>query len=245
MTGMPHAPTGDPTAGCRCRHGWDDDRVSADPAVDLVVPVKQLGVAKSRLRGAADRGVGASGAHSRLALALALDTIDAALASGRVRRLLVVSSDAVVAAQLAAGGVDVVPDPPLGGLNAAYAHGASLLRGRDRGCAVGALQADLPALRPDELDAAITSGLTAPGGRAFCADADGTGTTFLLALAGHDLDPHFGVGSAERHRASGAVPLSGAWPGLRQDVDTPADLDRAAALGLGQHTRAVLAPSAT
>ena len=46
-----------------------------------------------------------------------------------------------------------------------------------------------------------------PARRAFTADAEGTGTTFLLAAAGTALEPRFGGGSAERHRASGAVPL--------------------------------------
>jgi 2-phospho-L-lactate guanylyltransferase len=215
------------------------------PAVDLVVPVKPLVAAKSRLRGAADRGVGEQTAHTRLALALAHDTIAAVRVAQRVRALLVVSSDPTVTAELTAIGVEVVPDGPLGGLNAAYALGAALLRARDPGCAVGALQADMPALHPAELDAAIDAALDATrsaGGRAFCADAGGTGTTFLLAAPGHDLDPRFGPASALRHRESGAHALDGAWPGLRQDVDTPADLDRAVALGLGDHTRAVLAP---
>jgi 2-phospho-L-lactate guanylyltransferase len=211
------------------------------PAVDLVVPVKPLSAAKSRLRGAADGGVGETRAHTRLALALAHDTIAAVLATPAVRRLLVVSSDPAVAAELAALGIDVVPDGPSGGLNRAYAGGAALLRARDRGCAVGALQADLPALRPAELGAAVEAALGL-GGRSFSADADGTGTTFLLAAPGHDLDPRFGPGSARRHAESGAHPLAGRWPGLRRDVDTPADLDVAAALGLGSHTRAVLAP---
>jgi 2-phospho-L-lactate guanylyltransferase len=38
------------------------------------------------------------------------------------------------------------------------------------------------------------------------------------------------------------VALVGARPGLRRDVDTGDDLRAAAALGLGPHTRAVLAP---
>jgi 2-phospho-L-lactate guanylyltransferase len=213
--------------------------------VDLVVPVKPLYAAKSRLRGAADRGVGDPDAHAALALALAHDTVAAVRATRAVRRLLVISSDPVVAAELAAIGVEVAPDVG-GGLNAALRHGAGLLRADDPGAPVGALQADLPALRPEELDDAVaTAGavVLAGGGRAFCADADGTGTTILLAAAGAALDPRFGDGSAARHRASGAVALDGAWPGLRRDVDTGDDLCAAAGLGLGPHTRAVLAPS--
>ncbi|MBW0089589.1 2-phospho-L-lactate guanylyltransferase [Pseudonocardia sp. KRD-184] len=209
-----------------------------DP-VDLVVPVKRLVEAKTRLRGAAGDD---PAAHARLALALARDTVAAARTARLVHRLLVVSSDPVVALELTAAGVEVVPDGPEPGLNAAYAHGAALLRARRARVAVAALQADLPALRPDELDAALAA--AAGFARAFVADADGTGTALLTAAAGVDLDPRFGVGSAADHAASGAVALAGDWPGLRRDVDTPADLAAAGLLGLGERTRSVLAPCA-
>ena len=217
--------------------------------MDLVVPVKQLHAAKSRLRGAADGGLGAPGAHAGLALALAHDTVAAVRGCAAVRHLLVVSSDPVVAAELAAVGVDVVPDGPVAGLNAAYRRGAALLRRRDPHAVVGALQADLPALRPDELCAALGAALRLFGSgtarRAYCADADGTGTTLLLAAPGTPLDPRFGAGSAARHAASGAATLTGTWPGLRRDVDTSDDLRAAADLGLGVHTRVVLARAGT
>jgi 2-phospho-L-lactate guanylyltransferase len=208
--------------------------------VDLVMPVKPLHGAKTRLRGAADHGVGDPDVHAALALALAHDTVAAVLDARSVRRLLVVSSDPVVAVEFAVVGVEVTPDVP-GGLNAALRHGAALLRARDPMTRVGAVQADLPALRPEELDEAVA--VFAGLGRSFCADADGTGTTLLLAAGGVALDPLFGPDSAARHRASGAVALSGAWPGLRRDVDTGDDLCAAAELGLGPHTRAVLAPT--
>ncbi|MDN5933408.1 MAG: 2-phospho-L-lactate guanylyltransferase [Pseudonocardia sp.] len=203
--------------------------------MDLVVPVKRLTEAKTRLRGAAGDD---PATHARLVLALAHDTVRAVRTARLVRRLLVVSSDPVVAAEFAAVGVEVVPDGPEPGLNAAYAHGAALLRARTPDGPVGALQADLPALRPAELDAAIAAFTGSP--RAFCADADGTGTTLLLAARGTDLDPRFGIGSAARHAASGAVELTGGWPGLRRDVDTADDLDAATALGVGEHTHAVV-----
>jgi 2-phospho-L-lactate/phosphoenolpyruvate guanylyltransferase len=212
--------------------------------VDLVVPVKPLAKAKSRLRGAADGGIGEPRAHARLAMALLRDTIDAVRAAPAVRRLLVVSSDPVVAAELGVFGIDVAPDGPVPGLNPAYERGADLLREQDPAAAVGALQADLPALRPDELDEAIGAALAlfaAGARRAFVADAEGTGTTFLLAAPGAGLDPMFGEGSAHAHERSGARPLAGSWPGLRRDVDTAADLREAAALGVGEHTSCALA----
>lgn len=208
---------------------------------DLVVPVKPLSLAKTRLLGAADRGIGEPGAHARLALALALDTVAAAARSIRVRHLVVISSDPAVAEELAVRGVEVIPDNPVPNLNAAYELGARFLLARDPRTPVGALQADLPALHPDELDDAVGVFCASGHARAYCRDADGTGTTLLLAAAGVALDPRFGRGSAQRHADSGAVALAGEWPGLRRDVDTSDDLRAAAGIGLGAHTVEALA----
>jgi 2-phospho-L-lactate guanylyltransferase len=205
--------------------------------VDLVVPVKTLDRAKSRLVGAADRGAGNPVAHAALALALALDTIAAVCRTDGVRHVLVVTSDPAVTSELRVMGVESVPEPATGGLNPALGHGAAVLRQRDPLAAIGALQADLPALRPAELSAAITQ---ARGRRAFCADRQGTGTTLLVAAPGTGLRPRFGSGSASAHAASDAVELTGAWPSLRCDVDTAEDLSLACALGLGSRTAALL-----
>lgn len=242
-------------------------RPPAAAHVDLVVPVKGLRAAKSRLRGAADAGAGDPAAHARLALALVLDTLSAARLA-RVRTLLVVTADAAIETavgqtfrpgrvasvtrttgdddDIATPGravVEVVAEGGLPGLNAALTHGADLLRARDPDGIVGALQSDLPALRPAELDAALAAAaaaFAAGAERAFCSDAPGDGTSLLLAAPGVALDPMFGTGSAARHAESGAVPLGGALPGLRRDVDTPDDLREAVALGLGARTAAAL-----
>jgi 2-phospho-L-lactate/phosphoenolpyruvate guanylyltransferase len=91
-------------------------------------------------------------------------------------------------------------------------------------------------LHPDQLDAALAGAAR----RSFVADAAGTGTVLLTAPPGKPLDPRFGIGSAAAHAASGARNLSGDWPGLRQDVDTPADLAAVLALGAGAQTCALL-----
>lgn len=221
---------------------WDDVGVDRASPVGLVVPVKPLPVAKTRLRGAADGGVGALTAHTRLALALAMDTVAAARAALRVDAVVVISSDPAVAMELGALGAEVVPDPSRG-LNGALRRGAQVVRERLPGSVVGALQADLPALRPAELDAALGAAAALFDGgvrHAFCADEPGDGTTLLVAAPGVELDPHFGRGSAARHVGIGAVGLGGHWPGLRRDVDTSDDLDRAAELGVGLRTAAVL-----
>ncbi len=194
-----------------------------------VVPVKRLAGAKSRLRGALP-GV----PHEDLALALVLDTVVAALACPALAGLVVVTDDPAVRAPVLSLGAQVVPDRPGAGLNPAFAHGAALAAGRP----VAALAGDLPALRADELAAALSVAGTAA--RGFVADIEGTGTTLLTALPGVALDPRFGPGSAAAHAASGAVPLAGSWPTLRQDVDTPEDLRAAARLGPGPHTAALL-----
>jgi 2-phospho-L-lactate guanylyltransferase len=144
--------------------------------VDLLVPVKPLAEAKTRLRGTAGGGVNAPEAHARLVIALARDTLAAATGAAVVRKTLAVCSDEVVCSALAADGVETIPDAPGAGLNPALRYGEAMLRGADPSAMVGALQADLPALRPEELDCAVRTGL-ATSGRAFCTDRAGTGTT--------------------------------------------------------------------
>ena len=198
-----------------------------DPPVDLVVPVKHLDRAKSRLRGAAPGG---AAGHRDLVLAVVRDTVAAAVAA--VRAVLVVCEDARVVEALRGSGAECVDQPGLPGLNAALAFGADRLRARDPASVVGALQADLPALVPAQLRAAVAE---AAGRRAFTPDRPGTGTVLLLSAAGGGLDPRFGPGSAAAHGADAiAVGLGSA--ALRCDVDTAADLAVAAALGLGAHT---------
>lgn len=206
-----------------------------EPTWSLVVPVKRLDMAKTRLRGAL-----ATAPHDRLALALALDTTTAALACPPVSEVIAVTDDPVAATALAALGARVVPDAPDAGLNAAFTAGAASVT-RSGGW-IGALAADLPALRPADLTAALRAAARPPSGvRRFVADAPGTGTVLLTTPPGVPLDPRFGVESAAAHAASGARPLSGAWPTLRRDVDTVEDLAIATHLGLGRHTAYVLA----
>jgi 2-phospho-L-lactate guanylyltransferase len=190
-----------------------------------VIPVKRLGAAKSRLRGAVPDAW-----HQALALALVRDTVTAVLACADVAELLVVTDDPAAAGAVVALGAYAVPDHPGAGLNAAVRFGADIAAGLTRRRAV--LTGDLPALRPAELGGA----LRAARGRSYLPDAEGTGTVLLTAPPGVALDPRFGPGSAAAHAASGARTLHGDWPGLRQDVDTAADLGTAFALGAGEHT---------
>jgi 2-phospho-L-lactate guanylyltransferase len=103
---------------------------------------------------------------------------------------------------------------------------------------VVALQGDLPALQSQELAEAITA--ARQHRRSFVADRLATGTAALFAF-GSPLNPHFGSDSSARHRSSGAIELTGAWPGLRCDVDTPTDLAAARRLGVGSATARAIA----
>ncbi|MFE6286818.1 2-phospho-L-lactate guanylyltransferase [Streptomyces sp. NPDC057877] len=201
----------------------------------LVIPLKPLARAKSRLADTA-----ADGLRPGLALAFAQDTVAAALAAAAVRDVAVVTDDALAGRELAALGARIVPDEPAGGLNAALAYAATTVRVSRPESAVAALNADLPALRPTELSRVLDAAAEFP--RAFLPDAAAIGTTLLAAAPGQELRPAFGTDSRARHRASGAVELRlTAVDSVRQDVDTGEDLRAALALGVGSHTAAVSA----
>ncbi|CAN5280857.1 2-phospho-L-lactate guanylyltransferase [soil metagenome] len=193
----------------------------------VVIPVKRLALAKTRLAG---------GTAADLALTFAVDTVTATLATPGVARVVVVCADDRAVGVLRALGAEVVGEPPAPGLNAALLGGTAHAR---PGTALAALPSDLPALRAVELAQALAAAAEHP--RAYLADTTGMGTTLLCAAPGVPLDPHYGPGSAYRHRHSGAVPLTGDWPTVRHDVDTPADLTAARRLGLGPATQATLA----
>lgn len=194
----------------------------------VVVPVKPPARGKSRLEGLPDD------LREAYAAAFALDTVAAALATPGVAGVLAVTDDHRFAARLAGLGCGVLPDGVSGDLNATLVQGAAEGVRRWPGAAPVALCADLPALVPDDLAAALAS--WSPGAPAFVADAAGTGTTMYVARP-DAFAPRFGPGSASAHAAAGAVPLPGDLASLRQDVDEVGDLGRALLLGVGPATR--------
>ncbi|ABS05094.1 conserved hypothetical protein [Kineococcus radiotolerans SRS30216 = ATCC BAA-149] len=196
----------------------------------VVVPVKGGDGAKSRLAlpGPARRS---------LALAMALDCLAVCLRTPGVGLVVCVSDDPeVTAAARSAGAVTVSAGRP--GLAAAVEAGVTCL---ERG-PTAVLLGDLPALRAEDLGAALADALARPG-PALVTDADGRGSVLLADRDG--APPHrFGPGSARAHLDAGARPLSAALPSLRRDVDTVEDLAEALALGVGPRTREALAAAA-
>ena len=194
-----------------------------------MLPVKHAEQAKSRL--ATPPGMD----RARLARAIALDCLAAARACPVVDRLVVVTSDPVVGA--AAGRLDELEDDPGTGLLGAVDAGVRrALAGRPAG-PLAVLLADVPALRPDDLAAALNACRRYEA--AFVPDLEGTGTVLLAATASVRLSPAFGPGSAARHETGGAVRLDLDLPSLRRDVDTWDALGQAIALGVGPATAAV------
>lgn len=211
----------------------------------VVVPVKPAAAGKTRLEVPGIDRVA-------LARAIALDTIAAATACDEVGQVIVVSDDAALPLQ--AAGIpglrfvsETEPDGsvPLaaataradGGsrLDAAVAVGIAAAGERPRAALLG----DLPALRPDDLAAALRAATAHD--RTVVADAEGTGSTLLTAAAGVPWRSSFGDGSFVRHLDLGFVALD--LPDastLRRDVDTAAQLAEARALGLGPRTAALL-----
>jgi 2-phospho-L-lactate guanylyltransferase len=169
-----------------------------------------------------------SGGKSRLpdelrvevALAMLCDVLEAAAAFSADVRLV---TDDVAATLIAAGlGVEVVADPG-GGQSAAVQAG---LVAREGVCLV--VNADLPGVQPSDLEALAGP----PGAGALAIAAAGDGTTNALGLPfAAAFSPLYGPGSADRFRvhaaALGLAVHDLELPGLRDDVDTVADLEQA------------------
>ncbi len=198
-----------------------------------VLPVKGGPAAKSRL-----------GAGPSLAAAIAADSIDAVVACPRVARVVVVTADDATAGSARRSGAEVLAEPGGGGLNGAVRAGLGAL---DPDGPAAVLLADVPALRPGDLELALTlveralieralADGAAPG-QVMVADAEGTGTVLLAGTAPGRLRPAFGPGSLAAHRALGATVLTPDLPRLRRDVDTAEDLLAALLLGCGPRTR--------
>ncbi|MFN2626719.1 MAG: NTP transferase domain-containing protein, partial [Mycobacteriales bacterium] len=110
----------------------------------VVMPVKELTVAKTRL-------TGAPGDRAELALAMAADVASAAVACPLVTAVVVVTNDPRAADRLRALGAVVVADADDHGLNAALREGAARARDLHPDAGVATLAADLPAATPAAL----------------------------------------------------------------------------------------------
>ena len=203
--------------------------------VALIIAVKRLAAAKTRLA-----PVFSARTRETVVLAMLVDTVTAAGRVAALGPITVITPDDAAAAAATELGANVLADPTPQGhtdpLNNAISAAERAVAGSFSNVVV--LQGDLPALQTQELAEAIAA--ARQHRRSFVADRLATGTAALCAF-GAALDPQFGPDSCARHRRSGAIELTGAWPGLRCDVDTPADLAVARRLGVGPATIRALA----
>lgn len=204
--------------GSTSRHQWC-----------VIVPIKPLHIAKSRLNVSSER-------RRALTLAFAADTVEAAVCAEAARAVIVVTADQCVAETVRALGADVAVEGHVGGLNRALRRGAAYAAVRYQACGLMALLADLPSLDATTIDRVLAR---APSfGAAVIADAEGQGTTAYLAAPGARFAPAFGPQSFAVHRVGGAVDLTDEHCArIRRDVDTMSDLAAAVALGVGPRAR--------
>lgn len=205
----------------------------ADGRWDVLIPVKRFDLGKSRL---AELG---AAVRIRLARAIALDTVTAACAARQVGRVVLITDEPVLRAHARRHGLTIVADQGAGDLNRALAAAAGKVTPATGTIGTAVLVADLGGLVPSDLDTALRA--AARHLAAFVADHRGTGTTLLTARRGTELRPRFGPGSADRHRATGAMEVTAPVLSLRRDVDVLADLQFPNAVPPGRHTGALLA----
>nr|WP_284291815.1 2-phospho-L-lactate guanylyltransferase [Angustibacter aerolatus] len=194
----------------------------------VVLPVKHADRGKTRLDVAdpADR--------VRLARAVALDSLAAVRACPDVAVRLVVTGDPQVS-QVARAAGDEVLDDPARGWTPRSTPAWRRPRAGGRSSTWRCCSPTCPRCARPSLSEALQ--VAAGHDRALVADHEGSGTVLLTASAGVAAHPAFGPGSAAAHQALGAVPLTAQVPSLRQDVDTVADLRRAAEPGAGTADR--------
>jgi len=194
----------------------------------LLVPVKTLTHAKSRLTGLPDD------VRRALVTAFALDALAAATSCPAVGTVTVVTDEPDLAGLVRDLGCDVLPDEGAGDLNRVLQRAVLALRPRGP---VAAMLGDLPCLLPEDLEQA----LDAVQDTGFVADAEGTGTTLVAVRKPASFMSHFGARSRAAHVAAGIVEITLEVSSLRRDVDTADDLAAARLLGVGPRTGAVLA----
>lgn len=188
-----------------------------------LVPVKAN--AKSRLD--ADPLV-----RARLSRAFLADVLEALTSTQAIDQVLVVTDDPGIAQDLAERVHTHLTSAR--GLNAELTEALQTLGARP----AAILAADLPCVTVESIDCVLE--LAAQWDRSFVTDAQGLGTTMLLAHDAGACTPMFGARSHARHAQAGYHELraqsADQLPLLaraRRDVDTPLDLWDAVRLGIG------------
>jgi len=183
--------------------------------ISLVLPVKQVSHAKSRM--AVPRNE-----RRRLALGLIRHTLDIATTCLPADQVYVVTSDPQVREFAGLYGARFVADPGRG-LNPAAEQGVAEARARADRHAVVVLVSDLPGLTSEALRVLFDMVDSARDQPICVADYSGRGTTAVSCPPGVQVPMVFGRDSAIRFTALGCRRAHRAPAGLVTDLDTVAD----------------------
>jgi len=210
------------------------------PETWAVVPAKRLSGALRRLAPALAQPL-----RRELQVAMLRDVFSACAGAPELAGLLVVTSDADVAAlarELPAAQVIADHEPPRG-MNGAVERGLGWVAARGAEAAL-VLTADLPLARPEDVAAIVAAAPPAPSA-VLVPSHDGTGTNAMLLRPPRAIAPRLGPGSLARHLAlaarRGVTVQRLERPRLALDIDTPRDLAALIARGGGCATLAACA----
>lgn len=208
-------------------------RAESDQQWDVVIALKRLELAKTRLDIPPTL-------RAEMAMAMALDTAAAVIASPVVTSLYVVCPDRAIVCRVKGPCVHVLLREPGNGLNAAMTYGRRFASRAHPTRPVALMIADLPAATTNEVTAVLRA-IWLAGSTCVVSDVNGTGTVMLTAPPHVFIRPRFGAHSFLRHLEDGALAITNPFlHGLRRDVDSLDDLEDARQIGVGRHTSEVV-----
>lgn len=197
--------------------------------------MKSLAGAKMRLADVLD-----TTERGELALAMLVDVIHALNASGCFENISVISDDSEVFWQARELGLKSIAEPKtLSGLNESLTFGQRYLARRVAVSELVIMPADTPLMRGDDVRA-IVAALGDSGARCVLVRARDNGTNALALRPPEAIGMHYGVNSADAHRAAAvAAGLDVVELDLERvafDVDSPEDVLALASLPVGAAT---------
>jgi 2-phospho-L-lactate guanylyltransferase len=198
-----------------------------DAALWALIPVKDLGSAKRRLR----KCLGAD--REEFTVAMLKDVLAALVESKEISRTVVVTADPRVAAIAKQAGSQVVDEVETKGMNEALELGFDAIR-RMGGQHIAIIPADIPLMTGPEADQLVqqlqfqrrarSDGVTGIG-----PSKDFEGTNFLCFETRRPIPLMFGRDSYRKHRKSaikiGSQPVLLKSPTISLDIDESKDLD--------------------
>jgi 2-phospho-L-lactate guanylyltransferase len=191
----------------------------------VLLPVKDFKDAKQRLSPALSLRQ-----RSGLARAMLSDVLRVLSAARRPERVVVFTASAEAAQMARQYNFDILEETQVKGHSAAVNQVLNELSAS--ASHILALAADLPILRPEDVDRVFESATSAV---TLVSSRDGTGTNAVLFVSPARIRMEYGEGSLQRHLASAASARLEASvlhvPGIEFDLDTPEDLR----LFLSQH----------